>query len=158
MFCRRDLHWGNVLVRPTTAKKGSFLLDGEVHSLETKGVLVSIIDYSLSRLEIGQEHFSSVSQILSLWWTMATNGKHVCSPHTSTASLQTTWPCPATSLQTRSCSWARGIISLTSTEWWERRTGQCVNKWTRDKASLVWDSHMQKNEVFFVWTPQETPI
>lgn len=69
MFCRRDLHWGNVLVRATTAKKGSFLLDGEVHSLETKGVLVSIIDYSLSRLEIGQEHVFAniVTRILSLW-------------------------------------------------------------------------------------------
>ncbi|XP_075901777.1 uncharacterized protein haspin isoform X2 [Nelusetta ayraudi] len=51
-FEHRDLHWGNVLVRPTKAKKGSFLLNGEVHSLDTKGVLVSIIDYSLSRLEI----------------------------------------------------------------------------------------------------------
>lgn len=53
----RDLHWGNVLVRPTKLKKGSFLLNGAVHSMETKGVLVSIIDYSLSRLEIGQNHF-----------------------------------------------------------------------------------------------------
>lgn len=57
VFCLRDLHWGNVLVKATTDKKGSFLLDGEVHSLETKGVLVSIIDYSLSRLEIGQQLF-----------------------------------------------------------------------------------------------------
>lgn len=58
VFLPRDLHWGNVLVRATKAKKGSFLLDGEVRSLDTKGVLVSIIDYSLSRLEIGQQlHF-----------------------------------------------------------------------------------------------------
>lgn len=69
VFLRRDLHWGNVLVRTTTAKKGSFLLDGELHSLETKGVLVSIIDYSLSRLEIGQQHFfpNYVTHNLSLW-------------------------------------------------------------------------------------------
>lgn len=50
----RDLHWGNVLVKTTEQKKGSFLLNGAVHMLETKGVLVRIIDYSLSRLEIGQ--------------------------------------------------------------------------------------------------------
>lgn len=50
----RDLHWGNVLVKPTKQKEGSFLLNGTLHSVETKGVLVRIIDYSLSRLEIGQ--------------------------------------------------------------------------------------------------------
>ena len=50
----RDLHWGNVLVKTTKAKKGTFLLDGTNHSLETKGVLVHIIDFSLSRLQIGQ--------------------------------------------------------------------------------------------------------
>uniref|UniRef100_A0A671X6C2 Serine/threonine-protein kinase haspin n=1 Tax=Sparus aurata TaxID=8175 RepID=A0A671X6C2_SPAAU len=51
-FEHRDLHWGNVLVKTTKQKKGSFLLNGAAHSLETKGVLVRIIDYSLSRLEI----------------------------------------------------------------------------------------------------------
>ncbi|XP_056266190.1 uncharacterized protein haspin isoform X2 [Pseudoliparis swirei] len=51
-FEHRDLHWGNVLVKTTTQKRGSFLLNGAAHSLETKGVLVRIIDYSLSRLEI----------------------------------------------------------------------------------------------------------
>ncbi|XP_029285953.1 uncharacterized protein haspin [Cottoperca gobio] len=51
-FEHRDLHWGNVLVKTTKEKKGSFLLNGAAHSLETKGVLVRIIDYSLSRLEI----------------------------------------------------------------------------------------------------------
>uniref|UniRef100_A0A3P8Q508 Serine/threonine-protein kinase haspin n=1 Tax=Astatotilapia calliptera TaxID=8154 RepID=A0A3P8Q508_ASTCA len=40
-FEHRDLHWGNV-----------FLINGTTHSLETRGVLVRIIDYSLSRLEI----------------------------------------------------------------------------------------------------------
>ncbi|XP_034543402.1 serine/threonine-protein kinase haspin [Notolabrus celidotus] len=51
-FEHRDLHWGNVLVKTTKQKAGSFLLNGTVHSLETRGVLVRIIDYSLSRLEI----------------------------------------------------------------------------------------------------------
>nr|XP_020514192.1 serine/threonine-protein kinase haspin [Labrus bergylta] len=51
-FEHRDLHWGNVLVKTTKQKTGSFLLNGAVHSLETRGVLVRVIDYSLSRLEI----------------------------------------------------------------------------------------------------------
>ncbi|XP_068583181.1 serine-rich adhesin for platelets [Cebidichthys violaceus] len=51
-FEHRDLHWGNVLVKTTKQKMGSFFLNGTAHSLETKGVLVRIIDYSLSRLEI----------------------------------------------------------------------------------------------------------
>ncbi|KAL7404280.1 hypothetical protein ABVT39_012438 [Epinephelus coioides] len=51
-FEHRDLHWGNVLVKTTKQKTGSFLLNGAAHTLETKGVLVRIIDYSLSRLEI----------------------------------------------------------------------------------------------------------
>ncbi|XP_051801352.1 serine/threonine-protein kinase haspin, partial [Acanthochromis polyacanthus] len=51
-FEHRDLHWGNVLVKTTKQKTGSFLLNGTAHSVETKGVLVHIIDYSLSRLEI----------------------------------------------------------------------------------------------------------
>nr|XP_046189286.1 serine/threonine-protein kinase haspin [Oncorhynchus gorbuscha] len=51
-FEHRDLHWGNVLVQSTKEKEGSFLLNGTNHSLETRGVSVRIIDYSLSRLEI----------------------------------------------------------------------------------------------------------
>ncbi|XP_061881973.1 uncharacterized protein haspin [Entelurus aequoreus] len=51
-FEHRDLHWGNVLVKTTKDKTGNFLLNGTAHSMETRGVLVRIIDYSLSRLEI----------------------------------------------------------------------------------------------------------
>ncbi|XP_044047008.1 uncharacterized protein haspin isoform X2 [Siniperca chuatsi] len=51
-FEHRDLHWGNVLVKTTKQKTGSFVLNGAARSLDTKGVLVRIIDYSLSRLEI----------------------------------------------------------------------------------------------------------
>ncbi|KAM7419232.1 hypothetical protein PAMA_016377 [Pampus argenteus] len=53
-FEHRDLHWGNILVKTTNQKKHSFLLNGTAHSVETKGVLVRIIDYSLSRLEIDE--------------------------------------------------------------------------------------------------------
>ncbi|XP_077575437.1 uncharacterized protein haspin [Stigmatopora nigra] len=51
-FEHRDLHWGNILVKTTKQKTESFLLNGAVHSVESKGVFVRIIDYSLSRLEI----------------------------------------------------------------------------------------------------------
>ncbi|KAK3523150.1 hypothetical protein QTP86_020196 [Hemibagrus guttatus] len=51
-FEHRDLHWGNILVKNTKEKHNQFILNGSVHSIETRGVHVNIIDYSLSRLEI----------------------------------------------------------------------------------------------------------
>ncbi|XP_041950077.1 uncharacterized protein haspin isoform X2 [Alosa sapidissima] len=51
-FEHRDLHWGNVLVKTTKQKECDYVLSGETRSLETRGVQVNIIDYSLSRLEI----------------------------------------------------------------------------------------------------------
>ncbi|XP_018591191.2 uncharacterized protein haspin [Scleropages formosus] len=51
-FEHRDLHWGNILVKNTTEKKGTYILNRVPHNFETNGVLVNIIDYSLSRLEI----------------------------------------------------------------------------------------------------------
>ncbi|XP_062864997.1 uncharacterized protein haspin [Trichomycterus rosablanca] len=51
-FEHRDLHWGNVLVRTTKEKRNRFVLSGAERWVETRGVHVNIIDYSLSRLEI----------------------------------------------------------------------------------------------------------
>uniref|UniRef100_A0AAY4ACK2 Serine/threonine-protein kinase haspin n=1 Tax=Denticeps clupeoides TaxID=299321 RepID=A0AAY4ACK2_9TELE len=51
-FEHRDLHWGNVLVKTTKEKTCTYVLNGTEHSIESKGVHVNIIDYSLSRLEI----------------------------------------------------------------------------------------------------------
>ncbi|KAL1282446.1 hypothetical protein QQF64_001249 [Cirrhinus molitorella] len=51
-FEHRDLHWGNILVKNIKHKHNEFILNGTVHSVETRGVHVNIIDYSLSRLEI----------------------------------------------------------------------------------------------------------
>lgn len=51
-FEHRDLHWGNILVKNVKHKHNEFILNGTVHSIETRGVHVNIIDYSLSRLEI----------------------------------------------------------------------------------------------------------
>ncbi|TSO98519.1 Serine/threonine-protein kinase haspin [Bagarius yarrelli] len=51
-FEHRDLHWGNILVKNIKEKHNQFILNDSVHSIETRGVHVNIIDYSLSRLEI----------------------------------------------------------------------------------------------------------
>nr|XP_021329574.1 serine/threonine-protein kinase haspin isoform X4 [Danio rerio] len=51
-FEHRDLHWGNILVKNVKHKHNEFILNGTVHCIETRGVHVNIIDYSLSRLEI----------------------------------------------------------------------------------------------------------
>ncbi|KAL1023962.1 hypothetical protein UPYG_G00049600 [Umbra pygmaea] len=53
-FEHRDLHWGNVLVQPTVENQSSFLLNGVKHFVQTRGITVKIIDYSLSRLEIDE--------------------------------------------------------------------------------------------------------
>lgn len=51
LFEHRDLHWGNVLVKPCgtrTEIKG--LLHGRPFSLASSGVRVAVIDFTLSRL------------------------------------------------------------------------------------------------------------
>ncbi|KAJ8941061.1 hypothetical protein NQ318_006835 [Aromia moschata] len=51
-FEHRDLHWGNVLLSAVDRnKKVSFCLDGKNYDIMTKGVEVSIIDFTLSRIE-----------------------------------------------------------------------------------------------------------
>lgn len=49
-FEHRDLHWGNILIAPTTDKFTEFRFDGKLVKLLTHGVKVTIIDYSLSRM------------------------------------------------------------------------------------------------------------
>ena len=49
-FEHRDLHWGNVLIAPTTDKFAEFRIDGKIFKLLTHGVKATIIDYSLSRM------------------------------------------------------------------------------------------------------------
>lgn len=50
-FEHRDLHWGNVLVTPTTESNTVFVLDGEEIIIKNKGVKATIIDFTLSRVE-----------------------------------------------------------------------------------------------------------
>ena len=52
-FEHRDLHWGNVLVKRVNEEQEeeiSYMLGGEAFSVETCGVRVAIIDFTLSRL------------------------------------------------------------------------------------------------------------
>ncbi|XP_017527100.1 serine/threonine-protein kinase haspin [Manis javanica] len=50
-FEHRDLHWGNVLIKKTSLKKLQYTLNGKMSTIPTCGLQVSIIDYTLSRLE-----------------------------------------------------------------------------------------------------------
>lgn len=48
-FEHRDLHWGNILVRECSDTIQEFILDGELHQVESHNVKATIIDFSLSR-------------------------------------------------------------------------------------------------------------
>jgi len=52
-FEHRDLHWGNVLIQRTTEPTLTYMLDGAPVSVDTHGVKVTIIDFTLSRLTKG---------------------------------------------------------------------------------------------------------
>lgn len=69
----RDLHWGNILVKNTKQKHSEFILNGAVHSTETRGVHVNIIDYSLSRLEIGESKANFYLYCISFLKLMCVN-------------------------------------------------------------------------------------
>ncbi|KAK6639174.1 hypothetical protein RUM43_007444 [Polyplax serrata] len=49
-FEHRDLHWGNLLIHRTKNKSISIVLDDVKYNIPTKGVKVSIIDFTLSRI------------------------------------------------------------------------------------------------------------
>ncbi|KAM4844454.1 serine/threonine-protein kinase haspin [Thomomys bottae] len=52
-FEHRDLHWGNVLIKKTNRKELQYTLNGKTSTIPTHGLQVSIIDYTLSRVEQG---------------------------------------------------------------------------------------------------------
>lgn len=52
-FEHRDLHWGNVLVKKTELKFHEYVVMGQTFQVESHGVHVSIIDFTLSRLVKG---------------------------------------------------------------------------------------------------------
>lgn len=47
--------------------------------------------------------------------------------------------CPAIYQKMRSFSWGRGIISLISTDWWEKRIGQCISSVSTIKENWITD-------------------
>lgn len=49
-FEHRDLHWGNVLVAPTSDTSITFHLNGKPIKVQTHGIKATIIDYTLSRI------------------------------------------------------------------------------------------------------------
>lgn len=53
-FEHRDLHWGNVLIKPTNQMTISYILDDETKEVATNGLKVTIIDFTLSRLRKGK--------------------------------------------------------------------------------------------------------
>ncbi|XP_072024895.1 serine/threonine-protein kinase haspin-like [Amphiura filiformis] len=50
-FEHRDLHWGNVLIRSTKQDHVIFYLDDQEYRIASHGLEVSIIDFTLSRLQ-----------------------------------------------------------------------------------------------------------
>ncbi|XP_054713310.1 serine/threonine-protein kinase haspin-like [Uloborus diversus] len=50
LFEHRDLHLGNILIQRNRSKKISYVLRGKPFSIESHGLLVTIIDFTLSRL------------------------------------------------------------------------------------------------------------
>ncbi|KAH8391708.1 hypothetical protein KR009_001713, partial [Drosophila setifemur] len=61
-FEHRDLHWGNILIKKTNKKQICFKLSNNNLTVYTKGVNVTIIDYTLSRITIDECcHFNDLS-------------------------------------------------------------------------------------------------
>ena len=65
-FEHRDLHVGNVLVQPTHQGTNTLTLNGTPIFVDTQGIHVNIIDFTLSRLTKGQylDRWSSWSPCL----------------------------------------------------------------------------------------------
>ncbi|KAK8545933.1 hypothetical protein V6N12_026742 [Hibiscus sabdariffa] len=53
-FEHRDLHWGNILLSRNDSVTMKFMLEGKQISFRTYGLSVSIIDFTLSRLNTGE--------------------------------------------------------------------------------------------------------
>lgn len=61
-FEHRDLHWGNILIEKTNKKSISYKFNGVKITVPSKGVIVTIIDYTLSRVTINECcHFNDLS-------------------------------------------------------------------------------------------------
>ncbi|XP_050223094.1 serine/threonine-protein kinase haspin homolog [Mercurialis annua] len=54
-FEHRDLHWGNILLSRNGSTTVQFLLEGKPISVKTYGLAISIIDFTLSRINTGED-------------------------------------------------------------------------------------------------------
>ncbi|KAL9174976.1 hypothetical protein ABFS82_02G085800 [Erythranthe guttata] len=54
-FEHRDLHWGNILLSRKDSRTLQFTLEGKKIQVKTFGLLVSIIDFTLSRMNTGED-------------------------------------------------------------------------------------------------------
>ncbi|KAL3515873.1 hypothetical protein ACH5RR_022775 [Cinchona calisaya] len=54
-FEHRDLHWGNILLNRKGSEMLSFTLEGRKVKVRTYGLLISIIDFTLSRINTGED-------------------------------------------------------------------------------------------------------
>ncbi|KAG8369024.1 hypothetical protein BUALT_Bualt15G0107200 [Buddleja alternifolia] len=54
-FEHRDLHWGNVLLSRKGSASLQFILDGKKIQVKTFGLHISIIDFTLSRINTGED-------------------------------------------------------------------------------------------------------
>lgn len=62
-FEHRDLHWGNILIEKTDKKQIDFKLCGRDLSVASKGIKITIIDYTLSRITVADCcHYNDLSQ------------------------------------------------------------------------------------------------
>ncbi|KAL1225502.1 putative serinePthreonine-protein kinase haspin [Cardamine amara subsp. amara] len=54
-FEHRDLHWGNILLSRNNSSTLPFILEGKQVSIKTFGIQISIIDFTLSRINTGEK-------------------------------------------------------------------------------------------------------
>nr|GMD09325.1 serine/threonine-protein kinase haspin homolog [Ipomoea batatas] len=54
-FEHRDLHWGNILLTRKASPTVQFILEGRQIHVRTFGLLISIIDFTLSRMNTGED-------------------------------------------------------------------------------------------------------
>ncbi|XP_028779473.1 serine/threonine-protein kinase haspin homolog isoform X1 [Neltuma alba] len=54
-FEHRDLHWGNILLSRNDSETSQFTLDGRHMLVKTYGLIISIIDFTLSRINTGDD-------------------------------------------------------------------------------------------------------
>ncbi|XP_050056674.1 uncharacterized protein LOC114130137 isoform X2 [Aphis gossypii] len=55
-FEHRDLHIGNILIKKCSNKNISYKLDGEYYNVPSRGIKITIIDFTLSRMTYNSKH------------------------------------------------------------------------------------------------------